>query len=126
MSGNPDEFQRYLDTSGEEFLLLENSQSQGSARIRFTGQLMNSTVVWDCRLVTLDAECRYRKATGAECAKVRKFIDIGQPNERGVPLKVGLDIPCIDIPAIRKMVVMIRQYKKLDFGRHEFGDNYQC
>jgi hypothetical protein len=39
-----------------------------------------------------------------------------------VPLRVGLDLQRIDRPAIEKMIIMIRNYRNLRYGRHEYGE----
>ncbi len=36
-------------------------------------------------------------------------------------IEIGLPVERIDVPTINKTVVMIRQYKKLSLGRHDFG-----
>ena len=93
-----------------------------AAQVRFTGCFEGKRVVWDCQFTTLAyraAQSSYSIEPGStptECC----FIDIGQPGSNGVPLRVGLQLACIDIPAIRKMIIMIRNYKYLRRGRHEF------
>ena len=37
-------------------------------------------------------------------------------------LTVGLNLAVIDEPAIRKTLIMVRNYKRLGFGRHEWGE----
>jgi hypothetical protein len=67
-------------------------------------------VVWDCDFLTLDA-----------ARAARNFIDVGESGPQGVPVRVGLAVTRIDRPAIEKMILMIRNYRRLRPGRHEYG-----
>lgn len=119
-SGDVAVFSDYLRSKGMHFLVLEETAAQ--ARVRFVGLLQGETVVWDCRFLALrEARQRFAEAPGAAARPMRNFIDIGAPDTTGVPIRVGLDIERIDEPAILKMIVMIRNYKRLKPGRHEFG-----
>jgi len=121
LSGNPAVFSAYLADTGQPFLLLGGLQEQ-RAQVRFTGPFEGAEVVWDCQFLALGAQ-RQRDAPGLPAAtgSRRNFIEIGEPGARGVALRVGLDLARIDRPAILKMIVMIRNYKRLRRGRHEFG-----
>lgn len=118
------EFQQYLDAIGKDFLLLEQDAAQHSVRLKFTGNYQGRAVIWDCRLATLEAEYHERSESGIGHNGLRDFIEIGETADQVIPLKVGLNIPRVDLPAIRKMIIMIRQYKKLAPGRREFGGSY--
>ena len=110
MSGDAVVFSSYLREQGQDWLLVSQRDDQ-HARLRFTGPFQERLVVWDCELVTLSAD------------KVeRNFIDIQPTEASGVPLRVGLSIERIDTPAIEKMIIMIRHYKRLRVGRHEYGE----
>jgi hypothetical protein len=121
LSGDPTIFGEYLRRTGQAFVLLGELQDQ-CARVRFSGRFEAAEVVWDCEFVTLRSEWQ-RQGAGSrdEVDGLRSFIDIGAPAERGVPVRVGLDVARIDRPAILKMMVMMRNYKRLRRGRHEFG-----
>ncbi|HEY0721956.1 MAG TPA: hypothetical protein VGE50_11970 [Gammaproteobacteria bacterium] len=77
-------------------------------RLRFQGPFEGRTVTWDATFRT----ARQKQSNA---------IEIGVEGAEGLPLTVTLNLPCIDLPAIRKTVIMIRQYKRLHYGRHEFG-----
>ncbi len=118
-SGDVAVFERYLAASGQGYVLAPSAQRQ-QVHVRFSGPLHGRAVVWDCRLVALAGETTAEDTpTGA--AGRRNYIEVGQPGPQGVPLRVGLDLACIDRPAIEKMIIMIRNYKHLDYGRHEYG-----
>ena len=121
-SGDVAVFSDYLHRSGQPFVLLGEPGGQ-QLHLRFTGYLEGDGVVWDCRFVTLAWEAARCRESGAAAAleAQRSFIEVGQPGRHGVPLRVGLDLPCIDIPSVEKMIIMIRNYKRLRRGRHEFG-----
>ena len=37
-------------------------------------------------------------------------------------LEVGLGLVAIDEPALKKTLIMIRNFKRLELGRHEWGE----
>lgn len=78
-------------------------------RARFIGRFERHEVVWDAELIAL---------AGADGAQ---FIDIGAPGERGMPIKIGLQVARIDQPTLQKTIIMVRNYKRLRIGRHDFG-----
>jgi len=88
----------------------------GGARLqlRFTGPFEGDTVTWNAIFITLSASTE-------SPAPQRNFIEIGDESEHGLTLTVGLNVPCIDAPTVRKAMMMIRQYKRLARGRHEYG-----
>lgn len=103
-------FSRYLQQNHSDYLLVGHEPAS-RVHIRFVGPFEGADVVWDCHLMTLEA-----------AAASRNFIEIGVPDDRGVPLQVGLALARIDRPAIEKAIIMIRHYKRLAAGRHEYGD----
>lgn len=110
MSGNVDKFSAYLESTRQNWVLVEQPDDQ-QARVRFTGPFEGRDVVWDCRFRTLSAD-------GAR----RNYIDISPATPAGIPLVVGLALPTIDVPAIQKMIIMIRNYKNLRNGYHAYGE----
>ncbi len=120
-SGDVEQFGRYVAGCGQDYLLVDRAGRQ-RARVRFLGHFQGRPVVWDCEFVTLAAEYGDRAGQGGDAApRRRNFIEVGQPAARGRSLRVGLSLPCIDPPAIEKMIIMIRNYKRLAPGRHEYG-----
>jgi hypothetical protein len=120
-SGDVTLFAHYLEDTGQDYLLLEQADDQ-RAQLRFCGALLGQTVVWNCEFVTLAAEQADRGQRRAAAAPaLRNFIEVGEPGPQGVPLRVGLAVARIDQPAIEKMIIMIRNYKRLQPGRHEYG-----
>ena len=117
-SGDPALFSRYLGDTGQSYLLLDQADNQ-QARVRFIGPWQGHDVVWDCTFVTL--ACEWAQVVNDVSPATSCYIDIGSAGDNGVLLRVCLDLPGIDLPAIRKMIVMIRNYRRLRSGRHDFG-----
>lgn len=99
-----------LAATGGDYLC-EDALGGRSARLRFIGRYRDRDVVWDAELVALAAD-------GGSAAQ---FLDIGEPGARGMPIRIGLGVPCIDRPTLLKAIIMVRNYKRLRPGRHEFG-----
>lgn len=87
------------------------------AEVQFSGTLQGRPVVWDAVICTC---ARYLREC-PESPPRRHRIDLGPPGPGGHTLLVVLDLPCIDTPAVRKTVLMIRQWKRLAPGRHDYG-----
>jgi hypothetical protein len=94
------------------------------AHIRFTGPFQGRQVIWDARIVTLEHECRERQSARqppGDRPGLRQFIDVGSADEGIRHLRIGLNVERIDEPVILKVIIMIRQYKRLHEGCHEYG-----
>jgi hypothetical protein len=87
--------------------------------VRFTGPFLGRQVTWDARIVTLAHAARSRPANGT--SELRQFIEVGRDNGGTRQLRIGLNVDHIDGPAILKTIIMIRQYRRLQEGRHEYG-----
>jgi hypothetical protein len=87
-----------------------------SLRLRFEGPFEGRQVVWDA---TLRALGTVRGDTGQGGAG-RNFIEVGEDAPGGTPLTIGLAVERIDLPTVHKAVIMIRRYKRLRRGRHEW------
>lgn len=81
-------------------------------RLRFRGPYAGHEVVWDAHFMT---RAHYGSGT------TRNFIDIGAEGPDGRHLLVVLDVDCFDTPTLSKAIIMVRQYRRLRPGRHEFG-----
>lgn len=90
-------------------------------RLRFQGMLEGQAVTW---LVTLRALAA-PDSDGASGALPVSYIEVGEDSPGGVPIAVGLPVAAIDEPTIRKAMIMIRQYRRLRRGRHEYGPTGQ-
>ncbi|WP_165869077.1 hypothetical protein [Thiogranum longum] len=123
-NGDARRFAGYLKQSGMSCLVVD--QTKDHAVLVFTGPFEGGEVVWRCEFVTLKAELQRLILEGSRAVEgLRNFIEIGDPVPDGVPLRVGLALTHIDAAAIDKMILMIRQYKNLRRGRHEYGEVVQ-
>ena len=88
--------------------------------VQFLGPFQNHIVAWDATLYTLP---RYYQDHPAQSASTlhfcspRPFIEITPSAAGRYSLKVGLNLPTIDAPVIKKTIIMIRNYKRLRLGR---------
>lgn len=85
------------------------SLEPGSAHFRFIGPFAGREVVWDAKV----------QALGLQAAA--QYIDIGQCEGDCVPVNIGLVVSELQSPDLLKTMFMIRQYKRLKPGRHEFS-----
>ena len=88
-----------------------------SLRLRFSGPFAGKTVIWDATFTTLAALV----TSAGEPQTLRNFIEIGDDTGHGMALTVGLNVPCIDLPTVRKAILMVRQYKRWARERLAFG-----
>jgi hypothetical protein len=92
-----------------DYELVELAPDGQRAQIRFRGPFEGREVIWDATVLRLAGEGR------------SQFIEVGEATSpQGRALTVGLRVAVIDEPTLRKTVVMIRGYKRLRRGRHEF------
>ena len=92
----------------------------GQARFTFSGRFQNQEIVWDATLLTL-AHYHAEQPQSAQPIVRTAFLEIGGVTAHGRAIRVALDIPHIDEPAMLRTIIMIRHYKRLHPGRHEFG-----
>ena len=90
------------------------------ARFAFTGSFQNQEIRWDTTLITL-AHYHAEQPKSAQPTVRTGFLEIGGETAHGRAIRVALDIPVIDEAAILRTIIMIRNYKRLHPGRHEFG-----
>jgi len=104
---------------GIEFNLLE-ALAASQAHFSFVGQFQNEELTWDATLLTLE---RYHAEQPHSSQAVQRspFLEVGAQTISGRTLRVVIDVAQIDEPTILRSIIMIRQYKRLRIGRHEFG-----
>ncbi len=83
-----------------------------SLRLRFQGRFEGRMVTWLATLRALDDPCD---------TATPNYIEVGVNGPDGIPITVGLDVDRVDLPTVRKAMIMIRRYKRLRRGRHEYG-----
>ena len=104
-----------LATAGEDFIIDTQSSDQ-CWHVRFEGRFEEHPVVWHAQIETL---AHYVQCSGLQ--RVRQFIDI-QLEAGFHRVQIGLNLPHIDNAAVMRTIIMIRKYKRLHAGRHEYGE----
>lgn len=96
--------------------------NQPQVHIRFAGVFEGNAVIWDARLHTLRHEYEQSLLQQTPAPEtLRQYIHIHAAQGELLPITVALNVPLFDEPAILKTLIMIHNYKRLRFGRHEFG-----
>ncbi|UCE88459.1 MAG: hypothetical protein JSW10_08910 [Pseudomonadota bacterium] len=111
---------------GEADYIVVGTAYADHVQIRFLGPFEGQTVLWDARLYTLDY-CREHLA-GADRPDsrcTRQFIEITPGAQGTISVNIGLQLKHFDEAAIRNTILMMRRYKRLRRGRHEFGTGQQ-
>lgn len=97
-----------LMASGSDFLCFSELPDT-LAEVLFIGRFEDREVVWEMRL-----------CSRGEQGKL-SFMEI-TPNPGGnMLLRIELAVPMIDDAIIKKTIIMIRNYRRLKAGRHEWG-----
>lgn len=107
MESTPAGYPRDIEQHGIRYTLLEPLRPE-RARFSFSGPFENREIRWDATLVA--------PTSG------HSYMEIGAETTGGRGVLVGLAIPAIDAAVVLRTIIMIRQYKRLRPGRHEFGD----
>lgn len=95
--------------------LIKQYDSQHT-HIKFNGSFQGKTVTWDTQFFTLNGH-----NSQENIKNTKQFINI-EPGESDImKLTVALNIVEITEPNIQKVMIMIKQYKHLSLGRHEYG-----
>lgn len=118
---NPDteSFQRQLDLAKADYQLV--ALDNDSCQLDFIGPFNGEQVIWHARLQTLQAIARSMLAAGDKTVSLRQFIEI-EKTPQGYQLNIGLNLQRIDDAAIKRTIIMIRKYKRLHMGRHDYGE----
>ena len=99
--------------------IIENAGDANEVKFSFAGQFKQQTVTWHAHLLT----CKHKKLQNQIINEpIRQFIDIKPiSKENHYQITVCLNISHITKAEIMKSIIMIRQYKNLALGKHEFG-----
>lgn len=98
------------------YTLIEQVNTQ-YAHLKFEGPFQGKTVTWDTHFYTFDGYSSKNEETNI----TKQFINIKENNSDTMELTLALNISEINTANIQKMIIMIRQYKNLAIGRHEYG-----
>ena len=90
--------------------------------VRFTGNFCAEELIWDAHVYTLNYYLRKVKKLATSRLNCRAFLEVGEINEHGRKIEIGLHLPYLDVPSLKKTMIMVRQYKRLVLGRYEYGE----
>ena len=86
--------------------------------ITFKSQFQGENITWNTHFFTLT---NYKEEKNIRDSNLKQFIDIKPIEPNTMQLTIALNIKEVDEPNIQKMMIMIKQYKNLSIGRHEYG-----
>jgi len=92
------------------------------AVIEFNGVFLGEAILWQAEIRTLSYHCQLHNITST----IRQFIDISEQKIESGPasakLILGLNLPQIDRSTILSSIILVRQYKNLKPGLHQYGE----
>lgn len=121
---------KYISDTEQLTKNLENSQYAyllhgelpgAVVELQFEGSFEQQQVVWNACITTLTEYVRQNPASDVS----KQFIDIQQQNGCFM-VNVGLNLDQIDRATVERTIIMVRKYKRLQRGRHEYGANSKC
>jgi hypothetical protein len=110
-----DDFRSELRAQKKPYLI-SHQLPANKVYFQFEGKLNGRTVIWNTCLRTME---NYSLEYVLD-EDPMQFIDIQLKNECYI-LEIALNIRQIDQAIIESTIVMIRKYKRLQIGRHEYG-----
>jgi hypothetical protein len=122
MSDTTRRFKKELEDHVKDYRHVEPPEP-GRAHIRFAGTFQGDEVVWDAVVVTLAHDFHERYAVAEAPAadfSLPQYIEVGPASDAMRTIRVGLNVPHIDEATLHKTIIMIRNYKRLHPGRHEY------
>ena len=95
--------------------IAESPVGESSVTIIFAGGFASDPVLWRAEIIALNALSTNPQSN--------QYIEINEKRRDGatIPIEIGLLVSIIDEPTVIKVIKMIRQYKNLHAGRHEFS-----
>ncbi len=103
---------------------LEQDSTEQEAVFSFKGHFQHAPVTWHVHLMTCQSEVAQ---TPPHQQSNQQFIDIEKDRQEGhYQAKICLNIAKVNDAAILKTMIMLRQYKNLSEGRHEYSATIQA
>jgi len=93
--------------------IAETLLGESNATVQFVGMFADQQVIWNAKIIALNASPQ---------VLANQYIDVSDNKKEGViiPVEIGLFVDVIDEPTVFKVIMMLRQYKNLRSGKHEF------
>lgn len=112
---NIEKFRQMLDQQKKSYLL-DSSLPASQVSLQFEGPFDNKNIVWQASIMTMQEYAKTSKVSNDPA----QIIDIAIID--GVyHLKIVLNVKQIDRVVIEGSIIMIRKYKRLRLGRHQYG-----
>ena len=108
-------FRSKLESVGKPFLLRSELPAE-KVELQFEGVLNSAAVVWHACVRTVE-DYSLQKMVSDDPEQFIKIEIIDGRHE----LEVALNIKIIDQAVLERTIIMIRQYKRLQVGCHEYG-----
>lgn len=112
------QFQHELQSADADYII-DDRLSDELCVLRFLGHFEGHPVVWQARVETLRHYARHH-----DLYRLRQFIEI-DVDEDGYRVQVGLNVSVIDKATLMGTIIMIRKYKRLQRGRHQYGESIE-
>jgi len=112
-----------LDNNDLEYELIKRFLDD-CVQIKFTGFFNGEQIIWHATIRTLNDYFKnivYKNLEVKKEIKLKQFIDV-RKDEKDYKVDVVLNLKAIDEASIKRTIIMIRQYKRLHVGRHEYGE----
>lgn len=109
------ELQQRLVENRSDYLL-QDELPGSRIRLVFAGPFNGELVVWNACIETIEAYSRHHPVDDDP----QQFIDIWRENDV-YRIHIGLNVQQIDQAVIERSMIMVRNYKRLSEGRHEYG-----
>ena len=96
---------------------------EGRAVVEFAGQFQGRPVIWQATIIALNAVLNAEQDSQPSQSAVQ-YIDVIEnqsPEDELLQVEIGLFVTQVDEPTVIKVITMMRQYKNLRQGRHEFS-----
>lgn len=84
--------------------------------LQVEGVFAGEQVVWNMCIRTIEEYSKDHQITNDP----QQFIKIEQKDD-AYHIEVGLNVKLIDRPVVERTIIMVRKYKRLYLGRHEYG-----
>jgi len=112
-----EELNSRLTVSGQSYRVIERKNA-AQVSVEYVGEFQQKTVIWQVDIGSIPVMLQERQVQDGR----RQYIDIQQLDECHFQANVALNRNSIRDADILATMIMIRKYKRLSLGRHEYGD----
>lgn len=104
-----------LRGTGKDYLVHGNLPAE-KVDVTFEGTFEKAPVIWNACVMTMNEYARHHEVD----EDPRQFIEINRVDGNYV-INICLNVSLIDQAVIEKTIIMVRKYKRLHMGKHEYG-----